>query len=129
MQGDNVIDSAEQFTNWAQNQPAKNNIQSGGNQPLQLPENEIRLPIFDPFPAYQEESSICPEYPGILYTRPACAEEQYATMSPPLSGFYELSRCQPCMYLSHMSILPYYPGFGLLCPNSGSLLAKFVAYA
>ena len=108
VQGDNMIDSAKQVTDWAQNEPAKNIIQPGGNQPLQLPENELRLPIFDPFPAYQDEDNICPEYPGILYTKPACAEERYAIMSPPQSGFYELSHCQPCMYLSHKSILPYY---------------------
>ncbi|MCJ1342083.1 hypothetical protein MMC31_000263 [Peltigera leucophlebia] len=85
----------------------KNNIQSGDNQPQQLPENELRLPIFDPFTTYDSEDDICPKYPGILYTRPACAEERFATMSPPFSGFYELSRCQPCMYLSHKPILLY----------------------
>lgn len=122
------MDSTEYLTDWAQNEPAKNNIQPDGNQPLQLPETELGLPIFDPFMAHQDEDSICPKYPEILYTRPACAEEKYATMSPPLSGFYELSRCQPCMYLSHKSILLYYSGVGLLCPTSGILLTKFVAY-
>ena len=103
-----MIDPAEQFTDRSQNDPAKNSIQSGGNKPLQLPENELRLPIFDPFPAYNDANKICPEYPGIPYTRPACAEERFATMSPPFSGVYELSRCQPCTYLSHNSILLYY---------------------
>lgn len=95
VQGDDVTDQIEQSTDRAQN-----NIQSGVNQPLKLPENEFPLPIFDPFSAFvKEDDNVCPEYPGISYTRPACAEERFATMSPPFSGFYELSRCQPCMYL------------------------------
>lgn len=118
VQGDDVTDQTEQFTD-----PAQNNIQSGGNQPLKLPENDLPLPIFDPFSASgNEDNNICPEFPGIPYTRPACAEERFATMSPPFSGFYQLSRCQPCMYLCLSTCEPSHNFHMVTLTNSHDIL-------
>lgn len=113
-----MTDQTEQFTDRAQN-----NIQSGGNQPLKFPENESPLPIFDPFSTVvRQDDNICPEYPGISYTKPACAEERFATMSPPFSGFYKLSRCQPCMYLCLSTCEPSHNFHMVTLTNSHDIL-------